>query len=521
MLYTVALVVLIVDRTGSATLIAVVTAFRIGAYVVVGPFAGAIADRFPRRGFLIALDLARFVVFLVAAAFIAVQGPLVVVIALTVLAAVLSVPYRAAAAAATPHLVPEDDLAAANAAESATLQLAFFVGPALGTLVLAVSGPAEAFVANALSFLVAALMVLRAGSLGGRATGADEDTPSLVGVWRDTVDGARTVRRSTVLIALFVLSGLTYLQMGAERISHVLVAEDVLDRPADFVGMMYAAMAVGGILVAPFGARIAATRRSAETLVGSCIALGVGAALLGVVPAVPLSMLVLVLMGVAGMVLEVLFITLLQRSTTEQTLSRVFGLNDSVSALTEVIGASLFPLSVALAGIGWSLGTLGVLIVAVSVATLPALRREAAQQRAAVERLAPLVAELQGYPLFEGATRAALERLARSMRLRVFTAGDPVVVEGDAAEHLYLVRSGSFEVASVAAGPLAMMAAGDFFGEIGLMRRVPRTASVACAVDGEAWEIDGEVFVAALAGPLPGRELVEATVTARQGPAAG
>lgn len=520
MLYTVALVVLIIDRTGSAGLVALTAALRISTYIFVGPFAGAIADRFPRRGFMVTLDLARFVVFLVTAGVIAAEGSLALIIALTVLATLMSVPYRTAAAAATPFLVPEDDLAAANAAESVTLQLAFFAGPALGALVLAVSGAALAFVANAATFLVAALMVMRVGPMGGRSDEAssDDGTPVLVGVWRDTLDGARVVRSSSVLMALFVLSGLGFLLMGAERVSYVLVAEDVLGRPAEFVGILYATAAVGGIVISPFGARLAAARQSSELIVGSMVVLGIGTALLGVVPLAPVSLAIVFAMGAAGMIIEVVFITLLQRSTVENTLARVFGLNDSASAVTEVTGAALLPLSVALAGIGWSLTGLGAIIVLGSLATLPALRREAEQQRAEVERLGPLVEELRRYPLFEGATRASLERLARSMRPRTFHADETVVVEGDEAAHLYLVRTGEFEVSSMASGRLATFGAGDFFGEIGLMRRVPRTASVRCSSDGETWEIDGEVFVAALTGPIPGRDFVEATMTARSGP---
>ena len=136
-LYAVALVVLLIDDTGSAGWVAAAAVLRILAYVVLSPFGGVVADRYDRRRLMMTLDIGRFVVMLAVAIVIWAGGHVAVVIVLTVLNSVLTVPYRAAAVAATPHVVAEDDLAAANAAESVIAQFAFFVGPALGALVVA------------------------------------------------------------------------------------------------------------------------------------------------------------------------------------------------------------------------------------------------------------------------------------------------------------------------------------------------------------------------------------------------
>ena len=112
-LYSVALVVVLIEGTGSVGWVAAAAVLRVLAYVILGPFGGAIADRFSRRWLMVVLDTSRFLVMLAVAAVIWADGSASAVVALTVLNSVLTVPYRAAAVAATPHVVDEDDLAAA------------------------------------------------------------------------------------------------------------------------------------------------------------------------------------------------------------------------------------------------------------------------------------------------------------------------------------------------------------------------------------------------------------------------
>ena len=73
--------------------------------------------------------------------------------------------------------------------------------------------------------------------------------------------------------------------------------------------------------------------------------------------------------------------------------------------------------------------------------------------------------------------------------------------EGDRPDDLYAVRAGLLSVTtSTAVGPIPDLVAGDLFGEIGLLRDIPRTATVTAATDTELLRIDGPVFVAVVLG---------------------
>jgi CRP-like cAMP-binding protein len=112
-------------------------------------------------------------------------------------------------------------------------------------------------------------------------------------------------------------------------------------------------------------------------------------------------------------------------------------------------------------------------------------------------RIGPIVAVLEDIGMFAGATRTALERLAMQLQVEPVTAGTVVVHEGDPADAFYVVRAGQF-VATVGDRTVNRLGPDDWFGEIGLLRAAPRTASVIAVGDGVLWRIGGDVFLAAV-----------------------
>ena len=110
------------------------------------------------------------------------------------------------------------------------------------------------------------------------------------------------------------------------------------------------------------------------------------------------------------------------------------------------------------------------------------------------QSLEPMVHVLHELALFEGAPPAALERVARQLSEEQVPPGTVVIAEGDEADDLYVIRSGHFEV-TVDGNAVNEMDAGDWFGEIGLIDRVPRTATVTAATGAVVWRIPGRVFL--------------------------
>lgn len=154
----IALIALIVYRwgygPGALAALAVVMA---GPWLVVAPFAGVWADRWPRRRTMVLADLLR--AMFVLGLFFAPNLPLLLVlVALKFSASTFFIPARQASIRLS---VDESDLLAATSLSQLSLQLSKIVGPALGGLVVALVGPRPAFIVDAATFLVSAAILSR------------------------------------------------------------------------------------------------------------------------------------------------------------------------------------------------------------------------------------------------------------------------------------------------------------------------------------------------------------------------
>ncbi len=100
--------------------------------------------------------------------------------------------------------------------------------------------------------------------------------------------------------------------------------------------------------------------------------------------------------------------------------------------------------------------------------------------------------------LFTNLRRSALARLAGLVRTVEVSLGDTVFQQGESAEEFYVVARGSFEVLQSVGEEkpslLRVLEPGQFFGEMALVTRETRSATVRCAEDGELLEIDGRHF---------------------------
>ena len=141
-------------ETGSAIWVAGTLFFTFGVVGLFNPLAGKIADRYDRRRVMIVSDLASALCWF---ALIWVRDP-ASVIAIAFLGSIVGLPYGIAAAAAVPNLAGEDQLGWANGLISATLSAGRLVGPALGGALFAFAGIGAAFVVNAASFALSAVM---------------------------------------------------------------------------------------------------------------------------------------------------------------------------------------------------------------------------------------------------------------------------------------------------------------------------------------------------------------------------
>jgi predicted MFS family arabinose efflux permease len=513
--FWVGLLVWFLDRPHGTGLIALAAVARLAPRVVLGAAGGVMADRHDRRKLLVTLDLLRSALMVLLAVTTRSGGTAGGVLALVVVTYVLATPYRPAMTAGIPLVTGEEDAMAANALDGAVRQIATFLGPLLGTALLWAGGPSWAFAANAVTFALSAVLVGRVSRLGGAPPAVRmQHVGAKIGPWWDSLrEGLHSVARQRGLSLMTWLVFVFSVARGFELVLLVLVANERLGLSADGVGVLSAAIGVGALVVMPLVSRIATVPRPALAVVASLFLTSVPLALLGVITEPVVACAVLAAVGVGVVVFEVLSITLVQRLSRLDLLGRVFGIENMAVNGGKLAGALLAPLLVTALSLSGAL-LVAALIVAISaLVAVPGLRRVAHSTLARRRALEPVVQSLARLSLFDGASEPALERLAGYVHATTIRAGTEVIRQGDPPDRLYVIRGGSFDV--VKNGVLvATIGVDNWFGEIGLLRHTPRTATVTAATDGQLWEISGIEFVTTInESGLPPTALLEGMTT--------
>jgi CRP-like cAMP-binding protein len=124
--------------------------------------------------------------------------------------------------------------------------------------------------------------------------------------------------------------------------------------------------------------------------------------------------------------------------------------------------------------------------------------------------------------MFAPLSIASKERVAANLTRVSVPAGEAVIRAGLAGDRFYIVREGTLDID--VGGVNAAAHEGDYFGEIALLRDVPRTATVTAVAPSQLYALDRDAFLAAVTGHsaahASGQELVDARL-ARTGPGAG
>jgi len=499
-LYNVALAVYVFDRTHSAGWVAAATVFRLVPYVILAPIGGLVADRFDRRVVMIWSDVARAASMGALAAVAAADGPVLLVTLLAFATTAFGTAYQPAMMAVTPDVVGEDDLAAANALNTLVANLTIVVGPAVGAALLAVTSPVFAFTVNALTFLVPA--ILFAVGLRVRTNVYQPESGATESFVAKFLEGVREVSHSAgarVLAGFLLGAAFVY---GAQTVALVLVSDERLGTEARGYGYLLAALGAGGVLAAPLVNRLAAGRRLGPTLLTGLALMALPMAVLCTVHSPVVAAGLMVVSGAGGCVVDVLTVTLLQRALPDELRGRVFGLLDSAIVLAILAGSLVVSPLVDAFGLSWMLVIIG---AGVSTLALVGVRRTMVLDKAGAAELdlvEPIVELLAGLPILELAPRPSIEQLARAASVEEVEPGDVVVAQGDPADDLFAVMTGDLEVDVERPDGrrelVATVGSGGFFGEIGLIHSVPRTATVTALTAARLVRVPGGSFLDAL-----------------------
>ncbi|PWJ54610.1 Cyclic nucleotide-binding domain-containing protein [Quadrisphaera granulorum] len=516
LLYVVALAAVVFDRTASAAWVTGAVVVRMLPLVILPPLAGALAERVDRRRLLLAANAVMALLAAGMAVATAAGSPVLVVILLATAVNAASTVVGPAVAGLVPTVVPERDLAAANAVTGSLSAMAVVVGPAAGAVLLLLGSPATAFALNAATFVVAfvCLLALRshAPATGTTAAPAASSSPtpdeevqaseapeamSTTGVARLLLtDSTLAVAVSSVIAACFTF--------GATSVLFVVVSLELLGTGTAGAGYLLAAAGAGGLVGAPLASRIAAGTAVGRAVV-ACVALSaLCLLLLAVAPGIVVGCALALLLGGAYLITEVLMVTLLQRHLPTGLLGRASGLIDSAAFASILLGSLLSGVVVELAGVRWALVVVAVLPLLAAVAATPTAAALDRASRARVEALAPRTRILAGVDALTGASPAALERLAEAAAEERVAAGAVVVREGDAAVDVFVVVEGALAVSTTATTPgepdVPELGPQSCFGEIGLLHARPRTATVTALVPCTLLRLPGNLLLEVVRG---------------------
>jgi MFS family permease len=505
--YVVALAVYAYEA-GGATAVGLVALLRFLPSAAVAPFAAVLADRYSRQRVMLTADAIRAVALAGAAAVALVDGPVPAVYALAALVAVVSTAFQPAQAALIPTLARNpQELTAANVASSTVESVGSFAGPALGGLLLAVTSPGVVFAATAGAFVWSALNVARIPSTPPPREDAAEEA-----LHREALAGFQVIFRVPSLRLVVGLYSAQTLVAGALNVLVVVAALELLDLGRAGPGLLNSAVGVGGLIGAGVALGLVGLRGLGTAFAFGLVLWGLPLILFGAWPETGAALVFLGLLGVGNTLVDVSGLTLLQRAAPEEVLGRVFGVLESLVVGTLGLGAIAAPLLISLFGVRWALVATGLLLPALALLSWARLR--GIDERAVVpERELEL---LRSLPLFAPLPPATLEHLARSLVRVPATAGTEITRQGEVGDRFYLVDDGDMEV-SIDGEVISSLGPGDHFGEIALLRDVPRTATVTARTDASLLALERDEFVSAVSGHPASRAAADAVVAARLG----
>lgn len=491
-------------HAGGARAVGLLFAARWGAGAIAAPWLSVLADRGSRRQVMLAADLSRAAIMGSIAALAFLHTGYAPVFVLAVLSTSISSVFIPAQGALMPTLVDTpDELTAANAVMNSVSSIGMFAGPAIGGLLLALSGAGAVFVLTAATFAWSALCLV----------GIPRDTPPAAHEESHRgqfVAGFRAIGESPALRVVIGLTSAQAFVAGILEVLLVVLALRILHGGNGAVGWLNTGMGVGCLLGVVAVAALAGRKRLAGDLGVGIVLWGVPIALAAIWSNLAVAIVLFAVIGVGNTLVDVSGMTLLQRSADEAVLARVFGVLESLILGTLAAGALVAPLLVSLFGPRGALVATGAVLPLLLVVTLPALRRVDDAARVPTEPLALL----RSLPLFAPLPSTVLERLASAVvEVRVPPMGE-AVTQGAVGDRFYIIRSGraTVEVDGTETGALGP---GDFFGEIALLHDVPRTATVRALGELELFALERPEFLAAVTGYAPSRAAADSIVAAR------
>lgn len=492
--------------------------------IALGPFLGALADRRrPSRVLFVGYGIQACSMAGVAVS-IGVGAPVALSFALAPLTALGLTLTRPPQAAVLPAIVrTPDELTAANVMTGWTDAAAALFGPLVAGVMLAWHGPVAAIGATAGMSAVA--MIAVAGVVGPEAAVSRDETvepdeqEGAAGVFESRVgrafasirSGAREnlalVVRNPEIRVLLTLHAFYFMLIGALDLICVLLALSLLHMGPGGPGFLNAALGGGALLAGLVTVFLVGRRRLANTLTIALLVAVAALASIDAIPRVTFAIVLIAVVGLAGTVFDVTGRTLLQRAAPADAIAGSFSILEALMDTGLALGAVLVRLAISIAGVRAALLAPAVIAVVLMAPMWNRLRRiDAAATVPQVE-----IQLLRSIPIFAALPAPELEGMARELEAVTVASGEMVIRQGDLGDCYYVVADGQLEV-SRDGRVVQTVKRGDGFGEIALIREVPRQASVRAVTDASLYRLRKDRFLQTVTGHVSASRAVGTTI---------
>ena len=354
--------------TGSGLALSVVVILQTLPQILLSPVAGLVADRVDRRLLVVVLNVL-FALSTASLIFVNDNTGVPLIYAVATANAILGAFLAPAQSALIPMIVPQEDRQSANSLFGLVGAVIMIVGPLVGGILFAVSGPVTTVSIDVATFLVAAVAVFLIGSLPEQTVTSDK---AVEGKWDQIIGGWRVAWQEPTLRTLLYTWGVMMSASGVVMAVLVIFARDVLQGGDAGYGYIRAAqglgMFLGGVLTQIIGKRLLPS----QWFRGGMLAFGPLFILGTLAPSLPIAAIWVAAMGGAMVVVAINNQTLMQNLTQNEFRGRVSAAFDAVSSSAVLIGAALG--GVLVAEIGARNVMLGAAVIATIATVIPLLR---------------------------------------------------------------------------------------------------------------------------------------------------
>jgi MFS family permease len=481
---------------------------------VVAPLAANAGDRFRWHRVLLAGYVVLALAFGATAAAMDAGLPMPVVLAFAALASAAVTVIRPVQAVILPAITHSPaDLTAAIAVSSLAESLGAFLGPLAAGLLLLGSGSAEVFLAFAAVLVAAALLVARLPAEIDERRLAPASPRRIAAEALGGFEALASERRLLVVVLVLASSAIV---VGTLDVLFVAVAVDLLHAGPSWAGFLGAAAGVGAIGGAFAAVTLVGRRRLTPAVAVSGLAYGLPIAVIAPLQSVATAAGLFALSGAGASVNAAAGRTLLQRLVPDAVTARVFGVLEGLMMLGMALGSVAIGLVIQAFGVPLGLVAAGLIVPVVLAAAWRELDLLDHDARLPDPEALALI---RGLPIFGPLSARAIERILAGLSSLETSAGRVVIRQGEPGDAFYVIAEGTVEV-DVDGRRVGVRGRGEGFGEIALLRDLPRTATVTAATPLRLLVIERDTFLSAVGGHATSHGRAQATVEAELATAA-